>query len=136
MFGDFLPNHPNLINEKLDIRDTSKIPLDNIDAVIHLANIANDPAVELNPSLSWDINVLASHQLIDVCKKNKEIYFCKFGSVYGVKKEDKVTEDLPLVPISVYNKTKMIAERVFLSYKMNLIFIALGQLLYVEYLQG
>ncbi len=121
-FGNFLPEHPNLINKKIDLRDTDKIPLDNLDAVIHLANIANDPAVELNPTLSWDINVLASHQLIDACvrKKIKKFIFASSGSVYGVKKEEKVTEDLPLVPISVYNKTKMIAERVFLSYKDEL----------------
>ncbi|MCZ2207661.1 SDR family oxidoreductase, partial [Cylindrospermopsis raciborskii] len=39
------------------------------------------------------------------------------GSVYGVKDDPQVTEDLPLVPISVYNKTKMVAERVLLSYQ-------------------
>ena len=47
----------------------------------------------------------------------KKIIFFSSGSVYGVKKENKVTEDLKLNPISVYNKTKMIAERVFLSYR-------------------
>ena len=46
----------------------------------------------------------------------KQFLFASSGSVYGVKEEPKVTEDLTLVPISVYNKTKMVAERVFLSY--------------------
>jgi len=46
----------------------------------------------------------------------KQFIFASSGSVYGVKDEPNVTEDLPLVPISVYNKTKMVAERVFLSY--------------------
>ena len=46
-----------------------------------------------------------------------QFIFASSGSVYGVKDEPNVTEDLELVPISVYNKTKMIAERVFLSYK-------------------
>ena len=36
--------------------------------------------------------------------------------MYGIKKEKKVTEDLSLIPISLYNKTKMTAERVLLSY--------------------
>ena len=49
--------------------------------------------------------------------KVKKIIFLSSGSVYGVKKEKKVTENLTLNPISVYNKTKMIAERVFLSFK-------------------
>jgi len=52
-----------------------------------------------------------------VKNKVKKIIFLSSGSVYGVKKEKNVTEDLKLNPISVYNKTKMIAERVFLSYK-------------------
>ena len=45
-----------------------QIPLDGVDAIIHLANIANDPAVELNPTLSWEVNVLAgSSWLIEPC---------------------------------------------------------------------
>ena len=103
---------------KLDIRDSESIPLDGIDVVLHLANIANDPAVELNPSLSWEVNVLAGQQLADKAIRSgvKQFIFASSGSVYGVKEEPNVTEDLPLVPISVYNKTKMVAERVFLSY--------------------
>ena len=117
-FGNNLPNHPNLENIKLDIRDIENIPLDNVEVVIHLANIANDPAVELNPSLSWEVNVLAGQQLADkaVRKNVKQFIFASSGSVYGIKDEPKVTEDLSLIPISVYNKTKMVAERVFLSY--------------------
>ena len=49
----------------MDVRDTDKIPMKDVDAVIHLANIANDPAVELNPTLSWEVNVLAGQQLAD-----------------------------------------------------------------------
>ncbi len=117
-FGDYLIKHPNLENLKIDIRDTDKIPFSGVEAVIHLANIANDPAVELNPTLSWEINVLSSLQLIDKAVQNnvKKFIFASSGSVYGIKDEPKVTEDLSLVPISVYNKTKMVAERVFLSY--------------------
>ena len=91
----------------------------NVDVIIHLANIANDPAVELNPTLSWEVNVLAGQQLIEKAQRNNvsHFIFASSGSVYGVKDEPKVTEDLELVPISVYNKTKMVAERVFLSYK-------------------
>tara|TARA_Y100000589_G_C27133667_1_gene621617 strand:- start:352 stop:1299 length:948 start_codon:yes stop_codon:yes gene_type:complete len=118
-FGDYLPQHRNLINIEADIRDIDKIPMKNIDSIIHLANIANDPAVDLNPNLSWEVNVLASQQLADKAVRNNvnQFIFASSGSVYGVKKEDKVTEELPLVPISVYNKTKMVAERIFLSYK-------------------
>ena len=117
-FGNSLPEHEKLINIKLDIRNTNDLPLDGIDAVIHLANIANDPAVELNPNLSWEVNVLAGQQLADKAVRAgvRHFLFASSGSVYGVKDEPKVTEELELVPISTYNKTKMVAERVFLSY--------------------
>lgn len=118
-FNEKLSQHPKLTNIKGDIRDTESIPLENVSTIIHLANIANDPAVELNPTLSWEVNVLASQQMADKAIRNgvKQFIFASSGSVYGIKDEPNVTEDLPLVPISTYNKTKMVAERIFLSYK-------------------
>lgn len=118
-FGNYLPQHPNLTNLQLDIRNVDAIPLDSVEAVIHLANIANDPAVELNPTLSWEVNVLAGQQLADRAVRAgvRQFIFASSGSVYGIKDEPNVTEDLTLVPITTYNKTKMVAERVFLSYK-------------------
>lgn len=117
-FGNFLSPHPRLMVITADVRDTAAIPLKGVDAVIHLANIANDPSVELNPVLSWEVNVLATMQLADQAVRHgvRQFIFASSGSVYGVKEEDKVTEDLELVPISVYNKTKMVTERVLLSY--------------------
>ena len=122
-FGKNLKNHKNLKNIKLDIRDLKTNLFKGIDCVIHLANIANDPAVELNPNLSWEVNVLSAKKLIEMAIKNKvkKFIYASSGSVYGVKKERKVTEDLELLPISTYNKTKMIAERVFMSYKDKII---------------
>jgi nucleoside-diphosphate-sugar epimerase len=118
-FGNHLKAHPNLTVLKEDIRNIDDIDLNPIDTVLHLANIANDPAVELNPTLSWEVNVLAAQQLADKAVRNgvKHFVYASSGSVYGVKDEPHVTEDLTLVPISVYNKTKMVAERVLLSYR-------------------
>lgn len=118
-FGNHLKEHPNLINIKGDIRNIESVNLEKIDTILHLANIANDPAVELNPTLSWEVNVLAAQQLADKAIRNgvKHFVYASSGSVYGVKDEPQVTEELSLVPISVYNKTKMVAERVLLSYK-------------------
>ena len=118
-FGNYLKPHKNLEVINCDIRDITYKHLKNIDAIIHLANIANDPAVELEPKLSWEVNVLGSQSLaIKAIKSNvKTFIFASSGSVYGISDKDKVTEDTDLVPISEYNKTKMIAERVFLSYK-------------------
>ena len=122
-FGNFLPKNKNLEIEKLDIRDISdKIDLKGYDSIIHLANIANDPSVDLDPTLSWEVNVLSAKKLIEVCIKNKikKFIYASSGSVYGIKNEKNVTEDLDLMPISTYNKTKMICERVFLSYKNDI----------------
>jgi nucleoside-diphosphate-sugar epimerase len=117
-FGNHLKLHPNLEVLKEDVRNTDAIPLKGTEVVLHLANIANDPGVELNPTLSWEVNVLAAQQLADRAVRNgvKQFIFASSGSVYGIKHEPQVTEDLTLVPISVYNKTKMVAERVLLSY--------------------
>jgi nucleoside-diphosphate-sugar epimerase len=121
-FGNFLSKQPRLKILKIDVRETDLIPLDEVDVVIHLANIANDPSVELNPNLSWEVNVLASQQLADKCVRAgvKQFIYASSGSVYGIKEEYNVTEDLPLFPISVYNKTKMVSERIFLSYKEDM----------------
>lgn len=121
-FGCWLPKHPLLTVVKKDIRDITPTDFMGMDVVIHLANIANDPAVDLNPLLSWEVNVLACHRISEYSVKAgvKQIIYASSGSVYGVKDEEKVTEDLDLVPISSYNKTKMIAERVFLSYRDKL----------------
>tara|TARA_B100001121_G_scaffold303806_1_gene318282 strand:- start:5653 stop:6603 length:951 start_codon:yes stop_codon:yes gene_type:complete len=117
-FGNHLKTNKNLKIIKKDIRDISESVFEKIDAVVHLANIANDPSVELNPNLSWDVNVLATKKIVEfsIKKKVKQFIFASSGSVYGVKKEKKVTENLSCVPISVYNKTKMVAERILHSY--------------------
>jgi len=117
-FGNFLEPHPLLTVVEADVRETEKISLEGVDVIVHLANIANDPSVELNPAFSWEVNVLATEQLADraVHERVRQFVFASSGSVYGVKTEEHVTEDLALVPISTYNKTKMVAERVLLSY--------------------
>ena len=117
-FGNFLPIHPNLRVIKGDVRDGHLIPLSQADAVIHLASIANDPCGDLNPKLTWEVSALATMQLADHAARAgvKQFIYASSGSVYGVKEEEYVTEELPLQPISEYNKTKMVAERVVLSY--------------------
>jgi nucleoside-diphosphate-sugar epimerase len=117
-FGKNLPDHPRLEHQKKDIRNLDEADFNGIDSIIHLANIANDPGVELNTNLSWEVNVLASQQLAELAVKAKieTFIYASSGSVYGVKEEEQVTEELSLVPISIYNKTKMVSERVLLSY--------------------
>ena len=117
-FGNFLEKHINLSIIKGDVVDYDSIPLDGIDVIIHLASIANDPCGDLNPKLTWEVSALATMKLADKAARCgvKRFIYASSGSVYGVKKENLVTEELELLPISEYNKTKMVSERVLLSY--------------------
>jgi nucleoside-diphosphate-sugar epimerase len=117
-FGNDLPTHERLEVVKGDVRVIDDIPLDGIDAIIHLSSIANDPAGDLDPKLTWEVSALATMQLADRAARKgiQHFIYASSGSVYGLKDEAQVTEDLTLVPLSEYNKTKMVAERVVLSY--------------------
>jgi nucleoside-diphosphate-sugar epimerase len=121
-FGNYISKNKRVKIKRVDLRNVDKYSFKNIDQIIHLANIANDPSAELQPELSWEINVLGTKLIMDkaISAKVKSIIFASSGSVYGIKKEKKVTEDLSLNPISIYNKTKMVAERVLFSYKDKL----------------
>jgi nucleoside-diphosphate-sugar epimerase len=117
-FGNYLEPHPALTLIEADVRQPDDIPMTGIESIIHLANVANDPCSDLDPKLSWEVNVLATMLLVEkaIASGVRQIIYASSGSVYGIKDEPEVTEDLPLVPISDYNKTKMISERVLLSY--------------------
>ena len=117
-FGNHLMSHPRLTVIAGDVRNIDDIDLRAFDTVFHLANIANDPSVDLNPYSSWEVNVLAGMRLIDRAARQgvKQFIFASSASVYGLKSEPNVTEDLELYPLSEYNKTKMVAERVVMSY--------------------
>lgn len=117
-FGNFLQPHPRLKVVEGDVRNIAAVDLDGIDAIIHLSSVANDPCGDLDPKLTWEISCLATMQLADRARRKgvKRFLYASSGSVYGIKDEEQVTEDLELEPISEYNKTKMVAERVLLSY--------------------
>ena len=65
-FGNFLQDHKSLTVIKEDIRNIDQIPMQGVDAIIHLANIANDPSGDLNLKLTWEVNALASMHLVDL----------------------------------------------------------------------
>ncbi len=117
-FGNHLAPHPNLTVIEGDLRNADSYDLTGHDAVIHLASVANDPCSDLDPLLTWEVSCLATMQLMDKAVRSgiDRFIYASSGSVYGVKEELQVTEDLELKPISEYNKTKMVAERVLLSY--------------------
>lgn len=126
-FGNQLKPHPRLTAVKGDVRNIDEIKLEGVDAIIHLSSIANDPCGDLDPKLTWEVSALATMQLADKAQRMgiKRFIYASSGSVYGIKDEEQVTEDLELKPISEYNKTKMVAERVVLSYKDDMVVQAL-----------
>ncbi|MCK9614343.1 MAG: SDR family oxidoreductase [Candidatus Omnitrophica bacterium] len=126
MFGDnvldCVKNNPNLKQIKGDIRDKELLAkeIPGTDAIIHLACISNDPSFELNPTLGKSINYDAFLPLVRIAKKNrvKRFIYASSSSVYGIKEEDKVTEELPLKPLTDYSKYKMLCEEVLAKERM------------------
>lgn len=110
--------HPALQIRKGDLRERWVVEeaLTDCDAVIHLACVSNDPSFELNPEIGRAINYEAFIQLVEIakdCGVNRFIY-ASSSSVYGIKSEPEVTEDLPLEPLTDYSKYKAMCEEVLL----------------------
>ena len=113
---DVLPKHPNLTAIKGDLRDAKLLQktIPGADAVIHLACISNDPSFELNPTLGKSINFDAFEPLVKISRDSgvRRFIYASSSSVYGVKKEDKVTEELSLEPLTDYSRFKAMCEEV------------------------
>jgi nucleoside-diphosphate-sugar epimerase len=116
---DSVKDHPGLEQIKGDLRDRKLLEqsLPGCDAVIHLACISNDPSFELNPDLGKSINYDAFFDLVAVAKDSgvKRFIYASSSSVYGIKDEQNVTEDLPLLPLTDYSKYKALCEEVLLK---------------------
>ena len=117
-FGNYLEPHHNLLVQQVDIRDIACMAFKSLDAVIHLAGIANDPCGELDGKLTWEVNVYGTMRLAEAAIRcrTKQFIFASSASVYGLKDNRPVVETDLLTPVSDYNKTKQAAERVLLSY--------------------
>ena len=114
-FGaDHLPDHPKLTVIEGDIRDTAKLAaaFQGQDAVLHLACISNDASFELNEDLSTTTNLDCFEPMVAAAKVAgvKRFVYCSSSSVYGVSDAPDVTEDHPLVPLTLYNKYKGMCE--------------------------
>ena len=111
-FGnDFLPgDNPNFKLITGDIRNTDFFAdsVKNQDVVINMACISNDASFELNEDLSTSVNLHAFHPMVKACKKAgvKRFIYASSSSVYGVSDSPNVTEEHPLLPVSLYNKYK------------------------------
>ena len=113
-YGNYLEKHKNLKILKKDIRDITAQDIKNVDTIIHLASISNDPSSEVNPKLSWEVGPLATLKLLSFAKeaKVKKFIYASSGSVYGVSKKKQVSEETALLPLSDYNKQKMVTEKI------------------------
>ena len=121
-FGNFLTPHENLSVKQISVLNIDDFDFSQFDTVIHLASIANDPCGDLNPKLTWEVSALATMRIADKAARSgvNHFIYASSGSVYGIKDEEKVTEDLELIPITEYNKTKMVSERVLRSYSKEM----------------
>lgn len=99
-----------------DIRDRATVEkaMAGVGSVIHLACISNDPSFELDPELGKSINYDCFPMLVDVAKAAgvSRFIYASSSSVYGIKSEAEVTEDLPLLPLTDYSKYKALCEEV------------------------
>lgn len=113
-YGCFLPSHPRLTTYEADIRDTEEFAkaCEGVDTVIHLACISNDPSFELDEGLSKTINYDCFEPMVIAAKKAgvKRFVYASSSSVYGVSDQPDVTEEHPLLPLTLYNKFKGMCE--------------------------
>ena len=113
---EVLDEHKNLKVVVGDIRNTNilKEVIPSHDAVIHLACISNDPSFELNPQLGQSINLDAFEPMVQISKKEKikRFIYASSSSVYGLKSEKNVTEDVSLEPLTDYSKFKVECEKI------------------------
>ncbi len=113
---DAVKDNPGLQQIKGDIRDQAllKKSLAGCDAVIHLACVSNDPSFELNPELGKSINYDAFTPLVQIARDSgvRRFIYASTSSVYGIKEEDNVAEDLPLEPLTDYSKFKALGEEI------------------------
>jgi nucleoside-diphosphate-sugar epimerase len=118
---EVLPEHPNLKKIKGDIRDISllKNTIPGHDAVIHLACISNDPSFELNPGLGKSINLDAFEPLVRIARDSgvKRFIYASSSSVYGIKDEPDVTEEMKLEPLTDYSRFKAMCEEILGKYQ-------------------
>lgn len=120
---DVLPKHNQLKAIKGDIRnqDLLKKLIPGHDIVIHLACISNDPSFEMNPTLGKSINFDAFRPLVEISKKGniKKFIYASSSSVYGIKDEPNVHEEMKLEPLTDYSIFKADCEKILAEFQSD-----------------
>jgi len=118
---DVIDAHPNLVMVKGDIRDQELLRkiIPGHDSVIHLACISNDPSFEMDPKLGESINLDAFQPLVEISRASgvKRFIYASSSSVYGVKSEPNVSEDMSLEPLTDYSRFKAECEKILVNYQ-------------------
>ena len=123
LYGNNIIDSKNIEIIKGDIRskqDIKKI-FQDIEVVYHLACISNDPSFELNPELSKSINYDSFKPIVKLAKDSgvKRFIYASSSSVYGVRNELEINEELELKPITDYSKYKAKCEDILLQEANN-----------------
>jgi nucleoside-diphosphate-sugar epimerase len=115
-------NNPNITLIKGDLRNKEDVikALEGVDSVIHLACVSNDPSADLDPKFTHSVNYEGCLNMIDLSKEKgvKRFIYASSSSVYGIKKEPNVTEELETEPITQYSKLKVEVEH-YLMHRLD-----------------
>ena len=117
-FGNYINSHPNLKIFQEDLLSLNIEEIKKIETAILLHSVANDPCSDLAPTLTWETACFQTEYILRMLKKTEcsKIIYASSASVYGIRDEENIIETLEPMAVSVYNKTKVIAERIILSF--------------------
>lgn len=107
---------PNAI--KADIRNIDKLQpaIEMADAIVNLAAISNDPASDLQPKLTWQVNYKVNETIAKLCRgSHKRVVYASSCSVYGFSNEGEFNENSKMGPVTLYARTKMLSEDCYLD---------------------
>ena len=98
---------------RVDVRRTQLSHFEGMDAVVDLAGISNDPACDLNPQLTRQVNLEGGLHTARTAREAgvKRLVFASSCSVYGAGGEEEVSEKTPHNPVSLYAQCKSEMER-------------------------
>ncbi len=104
-----------------DIRDIDEDDIKDIDIVIHMSELSNDPMGEIDPKITQDININGTKKLVSILNKSKvsKLIYMSSCSVYGVDSTYPYEENSELNPLTEYAKAKVENENLLLNLDSN-----------------